>query len=258
MLLWWKEFKQDMNRLLFVFIALFFGFTCHSQELPNWTFGASFSSEFAYRWLEAEEEVQWIADLRNSEETVKWAYSTGLSAKRKVISGFYLGTGILFANRGYRTKKDSLVFGDMIDPRYGFVSDPQTDEDVTAYFRYHFYYLDIPLIAAYHFPIGSGSLMVSINPTYSFLLKANNRLVSNVDDLNRTNDYDIDSYTRHNFGIQAQLGYEFSIGKSFGLAFYADGYYPFNNVSDSPLTAYLYSAGVGASLNYHISNKADD
>ena len=74
----------------------------------------------------------------------RFGYSAGLNIIYQITEKFSLESGILFTKKGWNFTFDNLTFGDMIDPRYGFIYLTQTQYSGLTK-GYEFQSIDIPL-----------------------------------------------------------------------------------------------------------------
>lgn len=79
--------------------------------------GISYEANLSNRQLNYGSSDQWIVDLRNENEVPKYGYTTGLIFRYRLHSKFNLETGLLFANRGYTSPKETLIW-ESNDPKF--------------------------------------------------------------------------------------------------------------------------------------------
>jgi hypothetical protein len=92
--------------------------------------GYTFSPDYSYRTLKSNASNEWIKDTYDTLEVSKYGYTTGLNIVLHINKKLSLNSGLLFSDKGERTKKYP------IQPINNYVN--------------HFYYLDIPLKVNYN------------------------------------------------------------------------------------------------------------
>jgi hypothetical protein len=126
-----------MNRL-FLFLALLPLLSRaqlpESPKTGRLSVGLVFSPDICYRTLTSGESGKWLVDSRNAFEIPKFGYTTGLSLIYKLKGHIRLETGLLFSDKGQKTKSETI---NVMEPDTLF---PQQFRLVNKY-----YYLDIPL-----------------------------------------------------------------------------------------------------------------
>jgi hypothetical protein len=119
----------------------------------KWNLGVDVSFDLGFRTLidnANSETSSFIISSRNDMEFIKPAFTVGITAIRNLKKKWALIGGISYSRKGYSSKIENLVFGDMIDPRQGFVYATSENFDAVQ-FNYHLNYLDIPIKATYKF-----------------------------------------------------------------------------------------------------------
>ena len=179
-------------RTLFSILILAIPFFMKGQETAEpilkvqsgnwWTYvGAYLTPELAFRTLKNNDGGQISEDViesRNDRETMKFGYTSGLTIECIFRKNFGFETGISYSNHGYQTKKEELVFGDIIDPRRGF---NYTLDGTASHAKFidHFEYIGIPIAFKY---LGGNWLetwrfSASVGCTTNYLIRASSTLV---------------------------------------------------------------------------------
>jgi hypothetical protein len=94
-----------------------------SAEFKRLLIGLNISPDYCYRTLKNNDDSaigSMIIDLRNKNEVPKIGYTAGLNICYNISRHLGIEAGVQYSNKGYAFKNSDLVFGDMIDPRYGF------------------------------------------------------------------------------------------------------------------------------------------
>lgn len=102
-----------------------------SLKVSKFNVGFSFSPDFCYHQLRSNGTGAWITDVYDTLEVGRLGYTGGTQFDFKICEKLSIGSGILFADRGERTKRYAV-------------------QPVTNYVN-HYYYVDIPLKADYYF-----------------------------------------------------------------------------------------------------------
>lgn len=92
----------------------------------GFSFGLSFSPNYAYRELIVNEEIDvtsLIIETRNEREKPKIGYSTGLNLSYSLPKYIEFEIGMHYSNMGYNEiiNFDDLIYPDQLDPHFGFV-----------------------------------------------------------------------------------------------------------------------------------------
>jgi hypothetical protein len=119
----------------------------------KWNLGVDVSFDLGFRALidnANSETSSSIISSRNDMEFIKPGFTTGVNVIRNLSKKWSLVGGISYSRKGYSSKMDNLVFGDMIDPRTGFIYDtPESERFDAVQFNYHMNYIDVPIKATY-------------------------------------------------------------------------------------------------------------
>ena len=151
--------------LLLVFITLTIGSAGQLGSIgdrmldPNyfnkWNMGVDVSCDLGFRTLidnDNSETSALIISSRNDIEFIKPGFTAGVNVIRNLSKKWALVGGVSYSRKGYSSKIENLTFGDMIDPRTGFIYDTDNSERFDAIqFNYHLNYIDVPIKATYLF-----------------------------------------------------------------------------------------------------------
>lgn len=123
------------------------------QESNPFQLGISFSPDMSYRWIRVKEETGYtgqIVELRNEMETPKFGFTTGLNVKYVFNEQWSLQTGIIYANKGYQTKKTEAIW-------------PEPGPSLATHLKskYDLHYVNVPLLVNY--TIGKGKMKFLLN-----------------------------------------------------------------------------------------------
>ena len=142
------------------------------------TLGVSFSPDYSYRDLQHDgtEMMKNAVALNNEWESPKLGYTSGISIKFPLISKLSFETGIYFADKGEKLVIDAsqVTFGDLIDPRYGFVYET-SEVFATSTSNRKYMYLDIPMKLEYLLIDKKISISITGGPSLNTLVKYNQK-----------------------------------------------------------------------------------
>ena len=253
--------QRDMKKLL-ILLLIFGSISAKSQDIlpqqseaqkSRFSIGAYFSPDAADIYLQSTDNKQSTEDFienRNSRETMKFGYTTGLSVVYLLNEKFSLETGLEYSNKGYQTKKVGLNFGvgqGLSNPPRGFVFDEGSETATDVRFVYHYQYAGIPVKLNYTVGNGKWRFISSIGLTAEYLMRASSTTVLYYDEErpNRENDIDDQDYNTFNLSPSISAGVDYQLNPRMSLrampTFRAG---LLKIMDDTPVTGYLYSAGV--------------
>lgn len=190
-----------------------------------------------------------VIDRRNKRETPKLGMTAGVSFGYRFTKAISIETGVLYSNKGYQTKKDELSFGQMIDPRYGFTTYSTTNGGATLThirFVYSYHYIGIPIKANFSVGGNKWKFVSSIGVVTEFLTKSTNTAVFYRSDGSKERNTEVlnDDYKLINLSPTVSAGVEYVLNPNMSLR--AEPIFRFGvlQIIDTPVTGYLYSAGL--------------
>jgi len=133
-----------MTRLISFASSMLIILLTHGQE-KRFFIGIQASPDLAYRSLELVDRnpsSEVIIEARNDREVPRLGFSGNLIAGYVLSERFSIEAGSGYALRGWELDLSTLTFGDMIDPRRGFI---YNTNDVVGSVREEFHYLTIPV-----------------------------------------------------------------------------------------------------------------
>lgn len=232
-----------------------------TSEFKRVLFGVNISPDYCYRTLENNDgsaTSSAIIDLRNQDEQFKIGYTAGLNICYNLSRKLGLELGAQYSNKGYAMKQDDLTFGDLIDPRYGFVYNTSTTNGtsapVKAKFIFNHIYLDVPIRAIYSFGVKRVHLFTSVGVTTNISLKATQTNVLELEngETKRENQDQQENFKSINVSPSVSLGVDYEISKKLNLRAEPTFRYGLLKIIDAPITAYLWSGGLNMSCYYTI------
>lgn len=219
--------------------------TAQTDSTSRFSYGIAASADYCYRTLTSEPATEWIMDSRNAYEIPKIGFTAGLQARYMMNKRFSLDAGLLFADRGERSKDYVLLY-----------SQPDPAFPTKARFNYHYYYLDVPVTASYFFTIGNKSriyLSAGIAPNI-FLAYNNAATLTYADERTEKENNKITGNSIFNpvtVSFVGGVGFSTSFGKHLGLNIQPVYRRSFMSiVKDTSIDQFLYSGGLEVSLLY--------
>lgn len=249
-------------RTVCLIIALVFPFLTQAQEEPPtavvkpFTIGVSVAPGMSYRSLAANSDVNGadrFINIRNEQEELRFSYFASIDVGYNFKPWLSLYSGVEYANLGYQTVKNKLTYGDMIDPRYGFIYGSEDELPTHSRIIYNFHYLSIPVMV--RFTIGKNRLkfMIGLGILTDFLVEASSTRVLFYSD--RLNHYETASDNDNDFNVvnvspKVQLGLVYAINSVMNVSMVPEFRYGVLQIIDTPITGYLYGGGIRLQYEY--------
>jgi len=227
-----------------------------TTEFKRLLFGLNISPDICYRTLknnDGSSSSSMTIDLRDKNEEPKFGYTAGLNLRYNFSKHLGIEAGVQYSNKGYASKKIELTFGDMIDPRYGFVyTNNGTAEPTKAKFLYNFNYLDLPVRAIFSFGEKRIHFVTSIGVTTNIFIKAIQTSVleyENGDTKRETQNYP-DEFKSLNISPTVSAGVDFRISNKLNMKVEPTFRYGLLKIIGTPITAYLWNGGLNITCYY--------
>jgi len=213
------------------------------QQMRKWYLGAVVSPDLCYRTLKNTDSKFDIAYFNNS-EIPKFGYTAGLAAAYGLSSNWTIETGLLFSNKGYKTKMidiESLDFSDSILGKG------------RVYFN--FYYLDVPVKINYAYGHGKIRFCATLGITTNIFLDAKTRAILKYNDghVEHSKGTNINPINAINISPMAGVGIDWRLTERmklkieptfrYGLLSIGDGWY---------FDDYLWNAGLNMGFYYSL------
>lgn len=246
-------------------LCLFFATMARSQDttrtkapvpFARWQIGVGGSADHCYRTLSASGSdafVSNVMDSRNDREEPTFGFSAGASARYDLTAHWGIELGAQYAKRGYASKPMELTFGDIIDPRYGFIYEtPDGPRPSRIRYIYNYHYVDVPLQAVFHAGHGRFRFMAGVGIAANILLKATSTGIMDFSDGSTTRHTaeQIQDYKTFDLSPLISLGADRRIGQHLSVQVVPTFRYGVLKIIDAPITAYLWSAGVNVGCYY--------
>jgi hypothetical protein len=216
--------------------------------------GITTSTDIGYRTLEiqnADQYTQGIADDRESYEAPALGFTVSGQITKRFPGNFGIGLGLQYAKRCYKSVHNELTYGDMIDPRKGFIYDTDTSVPVAITLVYHFNYVDMPIQLNYF--IGKRKIkgVVSLGGSLNYLVNDRTCILKTMADGSKATSKSerLSDFRPFNFTPQLSAGVEWSLNDKSSIRVEPIARYGVMKIADTPITEYLWSYGLN--IGYH-------
>ena len=249
---------MSSTRILWTASACLSGTFLCAQDVATtpgkWVVGVSVSPGIAYRSLLSTEGDDWnnyIAS-RNDYEEPRFAYGGSLMCALDLSKRFSVEGGLGYSLMGYQLNIEALTFGDMIDPNRGFIY--QTNTISLRAIRYSFHYLELPLRLVLHCGKGRLRSITGVGMTTGYLLRSTSTLVTVNADGSADRDTNESGYDYNVIGLfpTFSTGASYALNDRMDLRLEPQARYGVLQIIDAPVTAHLWSVGVGFSAMWRL------
>jgi hypothetical protein len=218
----------------------------HSKKF---NIGVVFSPDYCFRTIKDNEGstiTNSIVNNRESNEAPKTSYTMGLIATYIAGHKISISLGLQYSNKGYKTVLKDLVYGDIIDPRKGFIYPTvgSTPKQIQLTDQYH--YLDIPVKLNYILGNGKLCFISTAGITANILLRTSTKLRYTYADGSKdtkTEKYDYGA-NRFNLSPEIGIGLCWNVSPGSSLSFVPTFRYGLLKTFNTPITEYLWSGGI--------------
>jgi len=230
-------------------------FFSNSDSTRSWKLGIEVVPGIAYRTLSIGENVsyaQFIIDSRNTSEVPRLNFSGALSIEHQFTRFFGISGGAGYTVMGWQTEAYDFTFGDMIDPRRGFIYATSDQAIRSVKFVHNFHYVDIPMRAQFSFGKKRFRSITSIGIMSSFLVRSNTMVVLTYADGSDDKDKQNASAEFNKIGLfpTFSTGVSYALNDRMDLRLEPTFRYGVLRVIEAPITANLWSGGIGFSFHY--------
>lgn len=240
-----------LRLIFFIPVICFFGVSILAQSTTasRWSIGAVGSTDICYRTLSFQSEhptLSFTVRKRDSLETPTLRYTSGLEIYRIFSPRLDLGIGLHFSDRGYRTVLDNLTYGNMTDPRTGFIYDDDVEVPTAITIVNHYQSLDVPIKAHYFFGHKKIRAFAGAGVAVSYLIRTRSTVVKTMADGSVVRDHNKMNGTFNTLNIfpMVSAGVDWTINEKSSLRFEPIARYGVLNIMNSSLAEYLWSYGL--------------
>ncbi len=208
--------------------------------------GISFSPDYSYRLLNATDTMSdMILGYRDTTDLPKFGYIVGTRLFWHFRKRFSLETGLLFSDKGDKTKPISNF--------YPIVDDPLLLNVKSVSINYHEYFIDIPVKINYKLIDRKCSLFVSAGLAANIYLTTTNTseilFKDGTTEKNRSSRHD-ESYRMISISGLIGLGIDYKLSSHFTARAEPTFRHSLMPVTNSNLEAYFYSVGLNCGVYY--------
>ncbi|MES2617393.1 MAG: outer membrane beta-barrel protein [Bacteroidota bacterium] len=220
--------------LFFLSISAF----CQGQDIKfkKWLIGVSYEANISSRQLKYSASNEWVKHIRNNSELPRYGFSTGGNFRYNLDQTFSIETGLLFANRGFATKKHQLNW-----------ATPNFDFPITSETAFAFYYIEVPLKINFNFALRKLRMYASTGVSMNYFVNRNTTLLvyNNNGDKQKTKSQQKYGYTKDTYSILLGFGMNITISKRVLLNIEPIYIQNFTSITaDNKAKEYLYSFGL--------------
>lgn len=194
-----------------------------------------------------------IGYLWGKNQMPKAGYRVGVDYERKLTDRFVLTAGFLFANKGYQSQKDELLYSDQILPKQGFVL-PTGDVPYTHFrYRYNYYMFGVPIGVNYYITQGDVKLYTGAGVSFNYLINTRYKVIfyegARASKVSKRDD-DPNAYKKFNIAPYLNIGVEGKLNNNYKYRAFASYSYTVTNVMSDDIVyrIYPYTLGIGAAL----------
>ncbi len=225
-----------MKKTVSLFALFFITLTALSQpgdsiRYGKLGFGISFSPDYSYRTLKTGAADSWMKDVYDTLETAKYSYTAGFNITYHIHKNLVLGSGLLFADKGEKTKKYEAIESNN--------------------FNNHYYYLDVPVKASYYLLHKKINLFLSAGLSANIYLNSHTTSKANNSDQKKqfVTSRDI---SRLNLAATAGFGIDCPLTDRWYFKLEPCYRRSLSPIANTPIKKYLYSFGLSFGFFCHL------
>lgn len=251
--------SKSFMRLPILLPLLFLAASALGQETPirRWTLGVGIGAGMGYRALSVtapSTTSNAIIDLRNEREEPLLVLGGHMGANYQLKPWVGLDAGVGYAQMGWRqqVRREELTFGDMIDPRRGFIYTTEGVQFDRINLSDVYHHLGLRLGATFTWGQGRWRSVTSAGVAPAFLIAVRHRSMTVYEDGHRTRERREPKETFNSFNMFPYF--------ATGLSFHPGGRwiwqlqpavrYGVLRIIDAPITAHLFSGTLEFGVRY--------
>lgn len=220
-----------------------------AEEERGFYIGAFVSPDASFRQLFLEEPssgYEWLLELRERVEIPVVGFTTGVSIGWQFTPHFALASGIQFSRGGWTTRLDDPVYGNLYDPRLGFVYAIDGKIPRRIQNQYRFDYVSLPI--ALQMELGRKRWRFTARTGISADMLTGAKSIR----INHYEEYEPDkvfydrfsNYKKWNITSSVGAGVHFVMNKRMTLYALPTVRYRLLNIIDYPITAQIFNGGL--------------
>lgn len=208
--------------------------------------GISFSPDYNFRTLKNSDGSATsdnVINRRNNLEIGKFGYSTGLNLYINFSKRLALETGIQYSNKGYKTKKQDVVFGQ-----------PVPNTPAKARFIYTYQYIGIPLKANFNFGKNKVRFITGIGFATNILINQKQTSILEYADgrKDKTKQSSTSNFKNLDISPLISIGIDYKINDQVHVKAEPTFRYGLLKTIDAPVSEHLWNAGLNIGFYYGI------
>ena len=213
-----------------------------STKNRKWEIGFSFSPDYSYRTLKSDADNQSLKEMRDTLEIPKFGFTTGINVVYHFNDRIVLETGLLFSDKGEKTKKTS------------FENVPSSQLPIYYTYKYHYLYLDIPLKVDYYLLTGKLKLFVTAGVSGNIFINQKTTLLQGHDngDIQKNTTTFNPGFNRFNLAMIAGLGINYKLSSRMNLKVEPVYRRSLTSIANTPIKSYLYSTGLNMGISFKL------
>ncbi|HZY25308.1 MAG TPA: outer membrane beta-barrel protein [Bacteroidales bacterium] len=223
---------------------------CQNPATPKkveFSIGLTFSPDYCYRTLKTDGSIaiyKWAAESRDTFEIPKFGYTTGLNFAVKFNKRFSLETGLLFSDKGEKTKRLSDLHA----------IKPDSTMPTAVTFIYRYIYIDIPIKVNFYILTKRAKLfvMAGISPNIFLSQKTTSIIEYRDGHKNTDNSWHHEGYTIIDLTVIAGLGFSYDLSNKLSFSLEPTYRRSITPINDGGIRSYLYSIGLTTGLYYKL------
>jgi opacity protein-like surface antigen len=216
--------KKIISIILLLLTLGAYSQTQDSISYSKFDMGFTYSPEYSYRVLKTNATDSWMKDAYDTLEVPKYGYTLGLQIIYHVNKNLFIGSGILFANRGEKTKKYPVL------PINNYTN--------------HYYYVDVPVKANYYLINKKLKLFLTAGASVNVYVSDKTTTdVGNSAGKKETIDTKLD-FSKVNFAFVGGLGIDCPVTDRWYFKLEPSYRRSITPIANAPVKKYLYSYGI--------------
>ena len=233
-------------KYLCVLVFSAFYLVCSSQKLTSVDIVGG--TDNAFRTLQSSSDNAIYSNIiegRNSDETAKLNWRSGVHYNVSVAKNLYFKSGAQVSRFGYNGPElNGLKYPNQHDGDGGFDPDAYSGESSSVSFNYHYFFVEMPITVRYEIPAGKFSTFLELGAIPSAFLISQSTVST---DLGATNAVIPEADTRFNrlhvFSV-VSVGVNYDATKAIQLFAQPILRYDLVALADAPIKEHLYSLGL--------------